>query len=35
MVRYRASGSETSAPMTLGDDGRWYLTLYKKRYLLP
>ena len=32
-VRYRATGSAIqSSPMTVGDGGKWFLTLYNKQY---
>jgi hypothetical protein len=32
-VRYRATGSAVqTSPMTIGDGGKWFLTLYNKQY---
>jgi hypothetical protein len=34
-VVYKASGTQASAPMSYGDDGKWSLQLYKKSYPVP
>ncbi|HEX4860992.1 MAG TPA: hypothetical protein VFV07_07125 [Rhizomicrobium sp.] len=31
-VAYKTSGTQASAPMSNGDDGKWSLLLYKKSY---
>jgi hypothetical protein len=34
-VSYKTSGTQASAPMSYGDDGKWSLQLYKKSYPVP
>jgi|HubBroStandDraft_5_1064220.scaffolds.fasta_scaffold15476_3 hypothetical protein len=34
-VVYKTSGTQASAPMSYGDDGKWSLQLYKKPYPVP
>jgi hypothetical protein len=34
-VVYKTSGTQASAPMRYGDDGKWSLQLYKKSYPVP
>lgn len=31
-VTYKTSGTQATAPMSYGDDGKWSVTLYKKAY---
>jgi predicted small lipoprotein YifL len=34
-VTYKTSGTQATAPMSYGDDGKWSVTLYKKTYPVP
>jgi hypothetical protein len=34
-VTYKTSGTQATAPMSYGDDGKWSVTLYKKAYPVP
>ena len=34
-VSYKTSGTQASAPLAYGDDGKWSLQLYKKSYPVP